>query len=195
MDRMGCKRAKATIVVATAVLMLAVSGCSSPYVGMSSGLSLPTNTTQQDKIETRNAAQWGGSLVAGNHVAPWLDAEIEMKGTRADLHGLNDNGLEESVDGDVQALATMGNLWFKVPGKVSPYAGGGLGLGIERTDMSHSSVSKTAIHETKAAFNWQLGTGVQVDMTDNLTLDFGIRHYEGDRIQQNEARLGFTYSW
>jgi opacity protein-like surface antigen len=85
-----------------------------------------------------------------------------------------------AVQGDIKLNNFMFNIIGKYPrGVFHPYIGVGLGLSSSdvsaiATDGSSSSVS---IGDTHTSFAWQLLTGMEIDLANNLALDIGYRYF------------------
>lgn len=87
-----------------------------------------------------------------------------------------------TVSGDgsrVRQLSALANLWFDIPvgGPVTPYVGGGLGIGGYEVDG-----------EGKARFAWQLGAGVSFDVSPSVALfgDYRYRQINGATIEDED---------
>jgi opacity protein-like surface antigen len=90
----------------------------------------------------------------------------------------------ESYDGDFSAHNLMANLLFRYPnGKIHPYIGFGLGLSratIEenyRFDEDGGDVFMAKIDEDDTAFAAQFITGVNFEITPNLSADLTYKYF------------------
>ena len=113
-----------------------------------------------------------------------------------------------AVEGDVKLNNFMFNAIVKYPmGRFHPYVGAGLGFSY--TDMSATATqringmtSSASVGKDHTFFSWQLLTGVEIDMTKNLSVDIGY-HYFATEIEfkndteiyfENDTKIDFTTS-
>lgn len=77
------------------------------------------------------------------------------------------SGNSLAVDSHIRTLTALANLWVDIPtgGKVTPYAGGGVGIGGYHVEG-----------EGKARFAWQLGAGVAFNLSPSVSLTADYRH-------------------
>lgn len=82
--------------------------------------------------------------------------------------------------GHVRQLSAMANAWLDIPlgGTITPYVGGGVGIGGFETDG-----------EGDAKFAWQVGAGVALNLSPSISLTANYRHREisGSVIEWNAA--------
>ena len=113
-----------------------------------------------------------------------------------------------SLDAEVSTFTGMVNAWWDIYdlGGWKPYIGGGVGF-------AHHTISASApVGSTGKAddttFAWQIGAGVGIDVTDNLTVDIGYRFTDLGRPQgpgaspfyvddfySHEFRIGLRYDF
>jgi OOP family OmpA-OmpF porin len=123
-------------------------------------------------------------IAAGAQISEWLRGEIELSGNWHDAGGDFDytiGGYGLDVDGDVDALFVLGNVWWDIPvGEVfRPYLGGGLGFGRLSVDISADTVAGydyDLFDDDAWGFAYQLGVGVAFGFADNFGLDVGYRY-------------------
>jgi opacity protein-like surface antigen len=113
-----------------------------------------------------------------------------------------------AVAGDVKLNNFMFNAVVKYPeGRFHPYVG--IGLGLSYTDMSTivtqrigSEMSSGPEEKDCTSFAWQLLAGVEIDVTNNLSVDIGYRYF-GTEIEleyasgiefKHDAKMDFTTS-
>jgi opacity protein-like surface antigen len=79
------------------------------------------------------------------------------------------NTFTSSAGGRVRQLSGLVNVWLDIPigGVITPYVGGGVGIGGFETDG-----------EGDADLAWQLGAGVAVNLSSSLSLTANYRHRE-----------------
>jgi opacity protein-like surface antigen len=95
-----------------------------------------------------------------------------------------------AVDGDIKLNNFMFNVIAKYPrGVVHPYVGAGIGLSLSdvsaKATENGDSSSSVSIGDNYTAFAWQLLTGVEIDLANNLALDFGY-HYFATQLKFND---------
>ena len=95
------------------------------------------------------------------------------------------------VEGDVKLNNFMFNFIAKYPlGIVHPYVGAGLGF--TYSDMSavagegSSMTDSMSIGNDYTSFSWQLLTGVEIDMANNIAVDIGYRYFS-TKLEFNNA--------
>ena len=113
-----------------------------------------------------------------------------------------------SLNADVGTFTGMTNVWWDIYdiGGWKPYVGGGMGVAISHVDSS-LPVGSTG-SRWDASFAWQVGAGLGIDVTDNLTLDIGYRFSDLGRPQSDggapfyiddyythEFRVGLRYDF
>lgn len=97
---------------------------------------------------------------------------LEFNGTyRFESDLTSSNGL----DADYSAFTGMWNAWWDITdiGGVKPYVGGGVGFAVHSIDSSLPVGSDGK--RTDTTLTWQVGAGVGIDVTDDLTVDIGYR--------------------
>ncbi len=102
-----------------------------------------------------------------------LRAEAELAYRRYSLKNVTYPGFAPvSLSGYADAISFMGNLWYDLPlgGKVTPYAGGGLGLA-----YTGYSDKTTPLKDHDTGFIFQLGLGAKWALSEKISLDIGYR--------------------
>jgi len=81
------------------------------------------------------------------------------------------------AEGDIKLNNFMFNAIFKYPeGKFHPYIG--LGIGFSYIDWSLTTTSPVrSISNDDTVFAWQMLAGVEIDLTNNLSVDIGYRFF------------------
>ncbi len=79
------------------------------------------------------------------------------------------------LNADYANFTGMFNAWWDIAniGGFTPYVGGGVGFAVHQID-STAPVGSTG-DRTDTTLAWQVGAGVGIDVTDNLTVDIGYR--------------------
>lgn len=172
------------------------------YAGESGEVSLDTDT---------------GFLVGGVLGYRWGDSglrsELEVSYSQANLDGFDidfdDSGIPDldgddvDFDGDVSVTYIMGNLWYDFGGMmdmggISPYIGGGLGVGFANYDVDAIEGVDVDADGSETGFAYQLGGGLLWNVSDSFALDLGYRwrgvtlaDYEDD-LNSHNVLLGVT---
>ena len=120
-------------------------------------------------------------VALGAHINEWLRGEIELSGN---WHDAGDGEFTYfptyDVDGDVDALFVLANLWFEIPIDTffRPYVGGGVGFGRLSIDIDADGPTNdyNLFDDDDWGFAYQLGAGVAFGMSDNIAFDIGYRY-------------------
>jgi opacity protein-like surface antigen len=110
------------------------------------------------------------------------------------------------VDGDVKLNNFIFNAIAKYPlGRFHPYVGAGIGCSY--TDMSAIAsqsgvINSASVGKDYTSFAWQLLTGVEIDIINNLSVDIGYRYFAteiefGNNTEinfENDTKIDFTTS-
>lgn len=89
------------------------------------------------------------------------------------------------AEGDETTFAVLANAWWEFDiGRVHPYAGGGAGWA--RTELEGDYLGSGRVgHDLDATgdgFAWQLGGGINFDVSPNVTIGVGYRYFSGPDI-------------
>jgi OOP family OmpA-OmpF porin len=85
-----------------------------------------------------------------------------------------------TVEGDVKFNNFMFNAIAKYPqGKIHPYIGAGLGFSSFDLSLSTTSSARSYSNED-TVFAWQILFGVEIDLTNNLSMDIGYRYFAAE---------------
>jgi opacity protein-like surface antigen len=157
-----------------------------PYVSVFAGASLPSRLTFQDSV-TGGKYDLGldaGYLIGaaiGMQVTDQLRAEIELSRAFYKSNGSGfstyDGGYDLYDSGNVRATYLLANAWLDIPtgGTVTPYVGGGAGLGWVGGDVLFDGGPSGFGAEKAAGFAFQVGGGVKIDVSSNVAIDVGYR--------------------
>lgn len=123
---------------------------------------------------------FAGTLAAGKDFG-WYRMEGEF--------GYQVNNISDS-SGDVRVFHLLFNAYFdfEINAPVTPYLTAGLGLaGAEVKDTETDTDSGN-----DAVVAYQLGTGVAVDLTDTLSLDFRLRYFGTSKQEYETLDMDFA---
>ena len=148
-----------------------------------------------------------GFLIGGVLGYAWGDTglrtELELSYSQANLDGFDidwDNwdkdaldGDDLDFDGDVSVTYIFGNLWYDFGhvfdmGGITPYIGGGLGVGFVDIDIDAIQGIDFAASGSETGFAYQLGGGLMWNIADNIALDLGYR-YRGVALDDYDQSL------
>jgi opacity protein-like surface antigen len=164
-----------------------------------------------------------GFLVGGVLGYNWGDtgfrSEIELSYSQANLDGFDvdwdsnahggafdDLVSNSDFDGDVSVTYIFGNLWYGFGhmmdmGGISPYLGGGLGVGFVNVDIDAIEGVDLDASGDETGFAYQIGGGLMWGLTDNVALDLGYR-YRGvmledydDDLNSHNVLLGINFGF
>lgn len=88
-----------------------------------------------------------------------------------------------AVEGDVKLNNFMFNAIAKYPtGKIHPYVGAGIGFSNIDVSLLRTSSEGYAysISHDDTVFAWQILLGVEIDLTNNFSLDIGYRYFSAE---------------
>ncbi|MCA3573560.1 MAG: porin family protein [Aestuariivirga sp.] len=148
-----------------------------------------------------------GFLIGGVLGYAWGDTglrtELELSYSQANLDGFDidwdsnfHNGqvnVDPDFDGDVSVTYIFGNLWYDFGhvfdmGGITPYIGGGLGVGFVDIDIDAIQGVDFAASGSETGFAYQLGGGLMWNIADNVALDLGYR-YRGVALNDYDQSL------
>jgi opacity protein-like surface antigen len=152
-----------------------------------------------------------GFLIGGVLGYKWgetgLRTELELSYSQANLDGFDvdwDNnydmyqsamldGDDLDLDGDVAVTYIFGNIWYDFGqhfdmGGISPYVGGGLGVGFVDIDIDGVDGIDFAASGSETGFAFQIGGGLMWNIADNIALDLGYR-YRGVALDDYDESL------
>lgn len=103
------------------------------------------------------------------------------------------DGDDLDFDGDVSVTYIFGNLWYGFGhmmdmGGISPYIGGGLGVGFVNLDVDAISGVSLDASDSETGFAYQAGGGLMWNVHDNVALDLGYR-YRGVILEDYDQSL------
>jgi opacity protein-like surface antigen len=201
--------AAACIVVLTATAASAVEG--RPYVGISAGLFMPTDSSATDNYGSSADIEYntGYSIsgTGGYAFSNGLRLEGELTYKQADMDKFKIYGFSSSINSDISALGFMANAYydFKNTSPFTPYVGGGIGFATLYVSQAINNYGDLLwFDEDDTVFAYQLGAGVAFDVNKNMAIDLGYRYfgtsdphfntYEADFGSHNVS-LGFRYKF
>jgi opacity protein-like surface antigen len=133
----------------------------------------------------------GGAVgVSLAQVAPGLRVEGELAYRQNDVDGVwqTNVGAPTTVSTgasnyDFTTFSVMANVWydFTIAG-VTPYVGGGIGWARTDVDADFTGDNTTSLDFDDSGFAWQLGAGIDFDVSPNMKLGVGYRYFEGPEV-------------
>ncbi|MFM9862820.1 MAG: outer membrane protein [Micropepsaceae bacterium] len=88
-----------------------------------------------------------------------------------------------TLDYDHSTLSVLANVWYDFDlGNVRPYIGGGIGWAETELDGQYIGGGLPIIDVSDNGFAWQLGAGVNFDISPNVQLGLGYRYFEGPEV-------------
>ena len=134
-----------------------------------------------------------GSVVLGWELEPGSDigeGRVELEYTHRSNSLDQAEFSEEKVEGDgelnADSLLVNGFGVYRTASRWTPYFGAGIGVArITAKDLTVTSQSLS--DDDTVVFAYQFGTGVDVALTQSLTLDLGYRFFSTSKVELKEA--------
>jgi outer membrane autotransporter protein len=196
-------KTKLTLLASTTLAILALSAPANAagngwYVNLSGGANWLSDegffasTVAADTL-TFSPDSDTGWIVSGavglslNNMVQGLRVEAEVAYRQNQVNGVwtssavvQDSG---ALDYDHTTLSVLANVWYDFDlGNVRPYIGGGVGWAETELDGAFLSGTIPAINHSDDGFAWQLGAGVNFDISPNVQLGLGYRYFEGPDV-------------
>lgn len=194
------KRTCQTIIIA---LCLPLTLCSpagaqhaGPYLGAFLGANDLMNARSSDNLGSfglkfkpalQGSAVCGWEFEPGN---PLGEGRIELEYSRRSNPLDQAEFVEGSVqgDGNLTTDSLLANFFgvYHDKNRWSPYIGAGVGAArIKASDLKVAG--QPLSNDSAVVFAYQLGTGCEYALTDNLSLDLGYRYFSSSRAKFSEA--------
>jgi opacity protein-like surface antigen len=200
-------KTKLTLLASTAVLAVAIASPAQAagdwYVGVFGGanwvedhsFSVATTPTASADTLTWSTDADTGFIVGGavglslNNVVKGLRAEVEVAYRDNQVDGVwtsNTGGPGVStgtLDIDHSTFSVLANVWYDFSlGDVTPYVGGGIGWADSQLDGSYAGGVTGPFDFSDSGFAWQIGAGVNFDVSPNVKLGVGYRYFKGPDV-------------
>lgn len=171
--------------VSVAAIALAAPAASAaefkPYVSVFGGASFLNDINVVNTSGTHSTWKFNGGYILGGAVGvKWNDllrTELELSHAvwSANHCTSTRDGCVGAASGDLQATYLLSNVWFDVPtnGMVTPYVGGGLGVGWANANVTASNGRQLLGGNSGLAF--QLGAGLKFAVSESVDVDLGYR--------------------
>ncbi|MDP4822601.1 MAG: porin family protein, partial [Aestuariivirgaceae bacterium] len=101
-----------------------------------------------------------------------LEAEIGYMKSDTDTITLPDyaGGISDDAPGDLSGTYGMASVWYALDtGAIRPFVGGGIGI-MKASADSGPYFGNKSLDDSDTAFAWQVGGGLEMDMSSNLQL-------------------------
>jgi outer membrane autotransporter protein len=196
-------KTKLTLLASTTLAFLALSAPAQAagsgwYVNLSGGANwvsddgffASTVATDTLTFSPDSDAGWMISGAVGlslNNMVQGLRVEAEVAyrdnqvdGVWSSSAAISDSG---ALDYDHSTLSVMANVWYDFDlGNVRPYVGGGVGWAETELDGTFIGGGLPVISHSDNGFAWQLGAGLNFDISPNVQLGLGYRYFEGPEV-------------
>lgn len=180
---------------------LASEASSSPwYLAIRSGLTIPQDTNFKigaTNIEQEFETGWQLGTAVGyefksfnNWMAPRAELELTYDQALVDSHSfLGTKVTDPDAYGFVRNLDLMANgyLDFRLNRYLSPYVGGGVGVGYSDFDRLGTSAAGVLLDDNDVGFVWQAMGGLGIALSNNSTFDIGYRYQDNTGVNLKAA--------
>lgn len=202
-------KTKLTLLATTTLAVLAISAPANAagngwYVSVLGGANwvedhsfsvATTPTVSADTLTWATDADTG-FIVGGavglslNNMVQGLRAEVEVAYRENQVDGFwqSNTGIplvsSGTLDIDHSTFSVMANAWYDFSlGNVSPYIGGGIGWAESQIEGQYLGTGITGPFDfSDSGFAWQLGAGVNFDVSPNVKLGVGYRYFKGPDV-------------
>ncbi|MDX1921555.1 MAG: outer membrane beta-barrel protein [Alphaproteobacteria bacterium] len=165
---------------------------SSPwYLAIRSGLTIPQGTSFNfggSKVEQEFETGWQLGTAAGyefksfnSWLAPRAEIELTYDQALVDSHKIGATKFTDpAAYGFVRSLDLMANgyLDFRANRYLSPYLGGGIGLGYSDFDRLGTGPTGVVMDDNDVGFVWQMMAGLGINLSNSSMVDFGYRYQQ-----------------
>ncbi|MCI5073446.1 outer membrane beta-barrel protein [Oricola sp.] len=129
-----------------------------------------------DDVEVDTEFGWTLGLAAGFRMSDTMRGEVELSTTRTGLEHASEGSLGTDVGGNLTTGYLLGNMWFDLDtgAGFTPYLGGGLGAGYLHIE-ANPTPSSTLLDADGIGLGYQVGAGVNFDVSENVGVDLGYR--------------------
>jgi outer membrane immunogenic protein len=169
-----------------------------PYVGISAGVFMPTDSNVSDFSGSGNLEYDTGYSISGTGGFAFnngLRLEGELTYKQADTDKVTVFGFSGPVNSDIAALGFLANIYydFKNSSPVTPYIGGGIGFATLYLSQGTDNTGGWFWSEDDdTVFAYQLAAGVAFDVSKNVAIDLGYRYFgtSDPQFGQLDAEFG-----
>lgn len=159
------------------------------YFSEFAGLSILQNAVNNRAGAAALTATYNSGYEMGASIGYELASSAErLSGVRVEEEvTYRDNALDSiapgvvafSAKGDVSSTSLMTNLFYKVPAyrHVHPYVGGGVGVAVTSAN-NISEYNVVMADDTKTAWAWQFGGGIDFDVTASTSIFIDYRYFQ-----------------
>ncbi|MDR0967491.1 MAG: outer membrane beta-barrel protein [Rickettsiales bacterium] len=181
------------VLLTSGIVLMAMVGANAayPYAALRLGAGLTNadvyNDIADENFDQRGAAGFIGKIAFGAASDFGLRGEIEYGfGELEDEFIVKPaawRGAEAKADYSVAQNFIMANAYYDITTdtKITPFIGGGVGIGILNTDVeveSRAAGIDAEADSTKTNFVWNVGGGVAYQFNDALTFDVSYRYVD-----------------
>lgn len=167
-----------------------------PYVRVAGGIGMPANTDVKfgDGSEAKDFLEYKSGYAVEGAVGAKMDmlrVEAAIGYQSSDVDKINFDNLSltsdqiEAAGLDLSASITsvMANAYadFNTGGGFMPYLMGGIGYANVSVKAANSNYTETSADEN--AFAWQVGAGVGINASEDVTVDLGYRYFGTSDIE------------
>ncbi|MCD8571636.1 MAG: outer membrane beta-barrel protein [Alphaproteobacteria bacterium] len=155
-------------------------------------------------VNLDNAPSFAGAI--GLRLSRDFRVEAELSYRKADVNKVDFPGAAGQSSGELQQYMGFLNIYYDIdmPGKIQPFIGGGLGLGLFSGDVQNSAGGPSFANEDATALVWNAGAGFKYRVKDNTAFSVGYRYIDSTDLSfqdfdidysSHEFRIGVEYDF
>lgn len=173
---------KLMAIVAAALLLGLNTASAQVYIEAHGGWNLAHDSDIDDPVDVFEELSYDSGFAVGGAVGYQLSPNWRVEGEvtyrRNEVDEFKISGTDFNADGDVDSVAVMANGYYDFANSSlwTPYIGAGIGTAIVSfNDIEANGVK--AIDDDDTVFAFQVGVGLGLEVTPNMTLSLDYRFF------------------
>lgn len=151
-----------------------------------------TSPVTKGTMNLDNAPSFAGAI--GLRLSRDFRVEAELSYRKADVNQLDFPGAGGSSGGELQQYMGFLNIYYDidVPGKIQPFIGGGLGMGLFSGEANNSAGGPSFANEDATALMWNAAAGVKYRVKDDTAFSVGYRYLDSTDLSFDEFDIDYS---